>query len=60
MFNDFETRGLIQSIAQDRCSMPVCSGVVIHDILAKTEFGADFFHKILGKSILKPGSIQGR
>jgi hypothetical protein len=60
MFNDLETKGLIRSVSEDRFSVPYCSEVVIADLIAKHDFGAGFFHKILNKSILKPGSTAAK
>ncbi len=60
MFNDWETRSLLKSVMEERMTVLSCSDVVMAALMAKHDFGSEFFHKILSKSVLKPGSVPAK
>jgi len=49
---------LFERVAHSRLKSTFASEVVTRQFLDKHDFGAEFFQKVLGKSILKPGSMK--
>ncbi len=58
VFNEVSNEGLVKSVFESRFTGFQSSDVILRDMMARYDFGQDFFHKILNKSILRPGSIQ--
>ena len=58
MFNRLEEDTLLKSVSASRVNGLVCSEVVINTLTSQYDFGQGFFHKILTRSVLKPGSLR--
>ncbi len=58
MFNDMETQSLHKHVVQKQLSNTHSCDIVLTDLVTSTDFGEDFFHKVLSKGILKPNTIQ--
>jgi hypothetical protein len=60
MFNNLDNRDLLQCVFEERMSELKSCDAILTTLMDKHDFGAGFFHKILTKSVLKPGSLQAK
>lgn len=58
MFNSVESSSVLKKVMEARLTDTASSDVILDAFMAEHDFGQGFFHKILTKSVLNPGSIM--